>query len=313
MRAYSEQIVWTPSEDERAQVGVLLQPTGGRARPIGIVCIHGATWNFYAPLLIHLGRALAQRGYRVVSGNTRGHDVAAQDLPWSIFVSDSGPEAYAARRLGGGGWARWDDEPHDVAGWIDFVVAQGAEQVVLIGHSLGVLRITYYQALRQDPRVVGLVLASAADRVAAVDPARLELAERLVAEGREDALLPVAEGVPMIFALESAASVVHWERHAGRFATEGHLPWIASIRTPVLATGGTVDQSFPDLRADLEQMRARAVQAPRFDIHMFEGADHFYRGLERELAEVVAGWLGALPATRGASRRRWWGGRKRTQ
>jgi predicted alpha/beta hydrolase family esterase len=31
------------------------------------------------------------------------------------------------------------------------MVSQGVEQVVLVGHSLGVLRIIYYQALRQDP------------------------------------------------------------------------------------------------------------------------------------------------------------------
>ncbi len=310
MSVYSEQIVFTPSEDQRVQAGILFRPMGGAARPIGIVCIHGATGFFYVPLLIHLGRALAQQGYLFVSGNTRGHEVAAHDFPWSMF-SGTRPEAFAKLRLGGGGWARWDEEPHDVAGWIDFVVAQGAEQVVLVGHSLGVKRVTYYQAERQDPRVVGLVLASGQDHITAVDPARLELAERLVAEGQEDALLPVAEGVPMGFAMESAAYVVHWERHAGRFAAEGHTPWIASIHVPVLATGGTADDRIPDLRAHLEEMRGRAVQAPRFDIHMFEGADHDYNGQVGKLAEVVAGWLEALPGTKGATHRRWWSGQKR--
>jgi pimeloyl-ACP methyl ester carboxylesterase len=313
MAAFTEQVVFTPSEDQRAQAGVLIRPTGRAARPIGLVCFHGATGHFYVPLLLTLGRALAQRGYRVVSGNTRGHDVAAQDLPWAIFSSGTGPEAYATLRLGGEGWARWDEEPHDVAGWIDFLVAQGAEHVVLIGHSLGVARITSYQALRQDPRVVGVVLASGTDHVTAVDPARLELAERLVAQGQEDALLPVAEGVPMGFAMESAAHVVHWERHAGRFAADGHTPWIASIRVPVLATGGTADASFPDLRPGLEEMRARAVQTPQFDIHLFEGADHFYRGQERELADVVAHWLETLPARRGSGRRPRWSGRRRSR
>jgi pimeloyl-ACP methyl ester carboxylesterase len=194
-----------------------------------------------------------------------------------------------------------------VAGWINCIVAQGAEQVVLVGHSLGALRIIYYQAMRQDPRVVGLVLVSGTDHITAVDPARRELAEQLVAEGQEDALLPVAEGIPMGFAMESAAYPVHWERHAGRFAAEGHTPWIASIRTPALATGGTTDGSFPNLRADLEDIRTRAVQAPRFDIHLFAGADHFYGDQEAEFATVVADWLDALPpAPRRATPRRWW-------
>jgi Alpha/beta hydrolase family len=307
MKAYSEDIVWTPSEDQRAQAGLLIRPTRGPARPVGVVCIHGATNMFYVPLLIQLGHALAERGCLFVSGNTRGHDVATQDLPWSFFMHGTGPEAYAGIHLGGGGWARWDEELYDVAGWINCVVAQGAEQIVLAGHSLGVLRILYYQALRQDPRVVGLILLSGTDSVTAVDPARLALAEQLVAEGQEDALLPLVEGIPMGFAMESAANLVHWERHVGLFASEGHPPWIASIRTRMLATGGTADGPLPNLRADLEDMRTRAVQAPRFDIHIAEGADHFYRDQEGELAKVVADWLDALvPAPRKAMSRRWW-------
>jgi pimeloyl-ACP methyl ester carboxylesterase len=307
MKAYSEDIVWTPSEDQRGQAGVLIRPTRGPARPVGVVCIHGATNMFYMPLLLQLGRALAERGYLFVSGNTRGHDVAAADVPWSFFVPGTGPEAYAGIRLGGGGWARWDEEPHDVAGWINCIVAQGVEQVVLVGHSLGVPRILYYQALRQDPRVVGLILLSGTDSVTAEDPARLALAEQLVAEGQEDALLPLVEGIPMIFAMESAAHLVHWERHVGQFAAEGHPTWIGSICTPMLATGGTADGAIPNLRAKLEDMRARAVLAPQFDVHMAEGADHFYRDHEGELTKVVADWLDALvPAPRKETSRRWW-------
>ena len=291
MSVYSEQIVFTPSEDQRWLAGVLMRPTEGSARSIGIVCVHGSPGHFYVPTFVYLGRALAERGYRFVSGNTRAHDVASPDIPWPFSFR---PEDLADWRLGGEGWYRWDEEPHDVAGWIDFLVAQGAKQIVLFGHSGGVKRVTYYQAERQDPRVIGLILASGSDRVSATDPARLELAERLVAAGQEDALLPVPKGVPMVDGMESAAWVVHWERHVGRFAAEGHTPWIASIRVPVLATLGTADL-WPDLHARLEAMRSRAVQVPRFDIQVIEGADHAYTGREQELAEVVSGWLATLP------------------
>jgi dienelactone hydrolase len=290
-----------------------MQPTSGSARSIGMVCIYGSPGVYYLPLYVYLGRALAQRGYRFVSGNTRGHDVATLDVPWPFIARAAD---VAQWRLGGEGWFRWDEEPHDVAGWIDFLVAQGAEQIVLFGHSGGVARVLYYQAERQDPRVVGLILASGSDRVLATDPARLELAERLVAEGQGDALLPVPAGNP--FGMESAARVVHWERHVGRFAAEGHTPWMASIRVPVLATLGTADDIayapshvIPELHAALEDMRGRAVQAPRCDIQVIEGADHGFTGQERELAEVVAGWLATLPGAQGVRHRRWWSGRRR--
>jgi dienelactone hydrolase len=308
MRAYSEQIVFTPSEDQRAQAGVLMRPTEGTAQPSGIVCIHGSPAFFYFPMYVFLGRALAQQGYRFVSGTTRAHDVATLDIPWPYSFR---PDDFAHWRIGGNSWARWDEEPHDVAGWIDFLVAQGATQIVLFGHSSGVAKVMYYLEERQDPRVVGLILASGSDHVPAMDRARLELAEQLVAEGKEDALLPLPEGVPMQFGMESAASLVHLDRILRPFAAEGHTPWVANIRVSVLATRGTVDHNA-DLPVRLEGMRSRAVQASGFDIQVIEGADHCYTGHDQELAEVVARWLEALPVTRAATKRHWWGGRPRT-
>src|SRR5262249_29996154 len=186
--------------------GVMMQPTAGPRRPVGVVCIHGAAVAFYNPPYVFVGRELARRGYLFVSGNTRGHDVAALDVPWPLSAR---PEDLPNARLGGTSWERWDEEPYDVAGWINCLVAQGVEQVILLGHSQGVARVSYYQAQRQDPRIVGLVLASSGDRVQPQDPARVEQAQRLVDEGRGDELMPVAEGLPIFFAMESAAYVVH--------------------------------------------------------------------------------------------------------
>ena len=98
MGSYREQIVFTPSEDQRWLAGVLMQPTEGTARSIGVVSLHGSPGYFYVPTNVHLGRALAERGYRYVSGNTRAHDVASPDIPWPFGCS---PEADAGWRIGG--------------------------------------------------------------------------------------------------------------------------------------------------------------------------------------------------------------------
>jgi pimeloyl-ACP methyl ester carboxylesterase len=290
MATHSEEIVFAPSEDQRWMAGVLMRPTTGPARAVGVVCIHGSTSFFYDPMHVYLGRELAQRGYVFLSGNTRGHDVASDDFPWPFTLR---PDDVANFRLGGNSWARWDEEPYDVAGWINFLGAQGIDTVALIGHSLGGFRVLYYQALRQDPRVVGMVLASSADSVTPDDPARVELAERLVAEGRGDELLPLLEGQPMILAMESAGCLAHMNRIVAPFAGDEHAPWIADIHLPVLATLGTMEMR-PNLRALMEDMRERAVQAPRFDIEVIDGADHSYTGRERELADVIARWLETL-------------------
>ncbi len=309
MSGYSEQIVYTPSEDQRWLAGLLIQPGKDSRRRVGVVCIHGSVEPFYFPPYVLMGRELARRGYLFVSGHTRGHDLLSVDAPWPLSAR---PQDIPTLRLGGWGWERWTEDEHDVAGWINFLVGQGVELVVLLGHSSGVGRVTYYQARRQDPRVVGMVLASSSDRVQPQDPARVALAERLVAEGQGDTPLPLIEGRPIFFAIESAANVVHWERDVAPLVVDGHMPWIAQIRTPVLATLGTAELET-NLRTAVEEMQRRAVQAPRFNIQEIEGADHAYTGRERELADVVARWLDTLPMTRTAAPRRWWGGRTRTR
>jgi dienelactone hydrolase len=301
MGAHSEEIVFAPSEDQRWMAGVLMRPATGPARSVGILYIHGSTGFFYEPTAIYLGRELAQRGYVFLSGNTRGHDVASDDFPWPFTHRPGDVDRY---RLGGNSWAHLDEEPYDVAGWINVLVSQGVDTVALIGHSGGVTRVTYYQAQRQDPRVAGLMLASGADSLAPDDPARVELAEHLVAEGRGDELLPLLEGQPMLLAMESAGYLAHMNRIVGPFVADGHAPWIADIHVPVLATLGTMELR-PNLRALVEDMRERAVHAPRFDIEVIDGADHSYTGCERALADVVARWMEALPVTREATNRHW--------
>jgi pimeloyl-ACP methyl ester carboxylesterase len=274
MGAYSEQIVFAPSEDQRWMAGVMMRPATGPARSVGILFIHGTTGFFYTPTAVFVGRDLAQRGYVFVSGNTRGHDVASDDFPWPLTGR---PDEINNFRLGGNSWERWDEAPCDVAGWISFLASQGIHTVALIGHSGGGDRVLYYQALRQDPRVAGMVLASSNDRLAPDDPARVELAEQLVAEGRGDELLPLLKVQPIISGMESAGYLAHWNRIVGPFVANGHAPWIADIHMPVLATLGTMEPR-PNLRALIEDMRERAVHAPRFDIEVIEGADHYYTG-----------------------------------
>ena len=291
MAPFDEEIVIAPSEDQRWMAGVLMRPNDDSRRRVGVMCLHGAASAFYFPPYIALGRALAAQGYPFLSGNTRAHDIASMDVPWP---PNAHPETVAELRLIGTGWRRFEEVALDVAGWIDFLVGQGVERVVLFGHSFGAACATYYLTHHEDPRVVGLIVASGRDTVTAQDPARVQLAEQLVAQGKGLTAMPLLGGVPPIFALESAERVVDVERVFGPFATQGHTPWIADIRTPILATLGTME-SIPNLRGLMEGMRARAVQVSRFDVAVIDGADHVYTGQEHELARVVLDWLEQLP------------------
>lgn len=74
---YSEELIYSATEDDISLAGVVIRPVGVPAQPMSIVWIHGNAATFYDRPYVLVGRELAALGYIVVSGNTRGHDIAA--------------------------------------------------------------------------------------------------------------------------------------------------------------------------------------------------------------------------------------------
>ena len=282
-KPFIEELVYAVSEDGFPLEGAVIQPAEQPPRPLALLWVHGLTGRFYAPGSVRIGRAVAARGYRFITGNNRGHDFGA------VLRRQPGDQP----TIGGGAWELFDESPRDIAGWIDFATGLGHARVVLLGHSLGALKVGYYQARRHDPRVAGLIAASPPLRAGRVDPALLAQAERLVAEGRGRDLLPWGV-TPAGGGTLSAQSYLNRARtniDVYGFATPA--PAIAGVRCPLLAFYGT-DEAWVGTAADLEVIRAGARQAARVDTFMVEGADHSYTGREQEVASRVADWLDTL-------------------
>src|SRR5436190_9958441 len=144
-----EELVSVRSKDDIVNGGVVFTPRKESAKPVAVIWIHGWGVNFYQPTYVKIGRALAERGYTSINGNTRMHDLG--NVTW---IGDK-------RIRGGGYWGVASEQVRDIAAWIDFAEARGFKQVVLVGHSAGWAAVTQYQAEKQDRRVVGVVVASA--------------------------------------------------------------------------------------------------------------------------------------------------------
>jgi hypothetical protein len=272
----SEQIVWTSAEDGLQHAGAEIVPRAGSPHALPIVCIHGLYATFYDPPYIELGRALARRGFRFITGNTRGQGFGAvlRGPDWEPIC-------------GGGGWERFDEAPRDIAGWLAFAMSRGAEGVILLGHSLGARKVAAYQAERQDPRVRALVALSPALHIPPGDPAIDELAARMVAEGRGRDLLPW----PTVGCSMSAASYIEHARElTAVFAAPRGSPTVARLTCPLLALYGSAEgRSEADLTAIRANARAAAVTTA-----MVAGAGHLYVGHEDEVARLIATWAATL-------------------
>jgi pimeloyl-ACP methyl ester carboxylesterase len=280
-KAYSEEIVYTDTEDGLVLEGAVIRPTSASPKPVAVVWIHGLTGRFYAKSSILTGRDIAAAGYTFVSGNNRGHDFGAR-----VMRKDG------SALLAGGGWERFDESPHDVAAWITFTASLGFERIVAIGHSLGALKVAHYQALRQDPRVVGLVSASAAIRAWQVNPELLALAEQLEAEGRANDLLPWGSSRAGAGTHSAATFLNRVRTGLDQFGLDDPDAAIGKIRCPVLAFFGTVQDTGDE--ADLELIRRNAKAAARVDTAIVEGADHVYTNRESAVAQVILEWLNRL-------------------
>lgn len=280
---YRETLVFTESRDGLPLEGIVIAPAPGGAVALPndrtVVWIHGGASKFYERHYILIGRALAARGVTFVAGNTRGHD--------AFTVVFRGDDVIPA----GASFERFDESPHDVGAWIDFAMTLGVDGVVLVGHSLGASKVTYYQAIEDDPRVRGIVAAGPPMPVQS-PPERVALAERMVAEGQGEELLPHLEGTPRwnIVSAQMVASRAQVIQHA--FDSNTAEPHIAKVRCPILVLYGTDEDVDGDWLATL---RRNAHSAPSINIRMIAGAGHEYTGHEQQVADDIATWSATLP------------------
>jgi pimeloyl-ACP methyl ester carboxylesterase len=285
-----EQVVFARSKDDVVSGGMLFAPEGDSAKPVAIVWIHGWGVNFYQPTYVAIGRALAHHGYTVIDGNTRMHDLG------NVEVEHGGK-----RVRGGGYWGVASEEPRDIAAWIDLAEANGFKRVVLVGHSAGWGAVRSYVAQVQDPRVVGLVLASGSVQpdLRISDPDQLREARRLVASGEGEALIRDPKRTfPSYISAATFLDIDAFLTDSGArdfFGVQTANAPIARVRIPLLAFFGTHDDVGG--QADLDTI-ASAIRRRKSGVHLttalIGGGDHMYTDQEQQVADIIARWAADL-------------------
>jgi pimeloyl-ACP methyl ester carboxylesterase len=297
---FPEELVYVRSTDDIVNGGVMFTASKTSAGPIAILWVHGWGTNFYSPTYAMIGRALAARGYATISGNTRMHDLG------NVAGYRNG------RRIRGGGyWGVASEEVRDLAAWIDFAERQGFKQVVLVGHSAGWAAVRSYQSERQDPRVIGVVLASGAVRAETrpTDVDQLAEAKRLMAAGEGDALIrDPKRSFPSYVSAATFLDIANAPPESKDFfgvQTQTLNPGVTRIRCPLLAFFGT--RGDVGNEEDLGLLKASVQRHPsgpsRVDTVMIRNADHMYTGEETQVAETIAEWANALPLPSSSGRR----------
>jgi pimeloyl-ACP methyl ester carboxylesterase len=280
---HREQLVETVTDDGYALEGAVFTPANDGVARLPVVWMHGFTGRFYEHHALAIGRRLAERGHVFLTGNNRGHDFGA-----AIQRADGGESLRA-----GAWWESFDEHRFDFAAWIGFTIRLGFDRVILVGHSLGAVKAVHYMANSQDERIAALVSASGpaflGRRIRDASD-RLDLARRLVAEGRGRDLLPEDPGGRVTSA---ATYVDRASAEMDIYGLDRPNPPISRIRCPILFVLGSEEPEIAT-RAELPVLQRNASSAPATDSLYVEGADHVYRGREVAVADGIADWLNRL-------------------
>jgi pimeloyl-ACP methyl ester carboxylesterase len=200
---------------------------------------------------------------------------------------------------------RIEETALDIEAAIDFLAANNIDQIVLAAHSFGSIKISHYQATRQDRRVKALLhWAPTADTAEfqrarigdAAYFARLEKASRAVGRGEgEIDLTPDparAKGVamePFIDMEQQFMSARAWLEWWGPATKLRNSDRMGEIAEPMLLLSGDKDPFVPPGR--LEALQQAAANSPATKYIWYKGGDHTFTGYENQSSDDAATFL----------------------
>lgn len=265
-----------------------LNSAGDRRQQL-VICLHGVGSNFYGSSMMNqLAEHLTCDDRDVLRVNTRGHD--------SMFTAHA---ADGPTRLG----AAYEVVDHcrmDVSAWTDWGQARSYQRVILLGHSLGAIKILYAQAFQPHPMVQAMAaispprLSASAFRQSARSSDYLEsllTAQKRIEQGRGAELIEIRFPFPMLISASS------FHDKYGPQERYNILSFVDQIRCPTLfvyggqelESGGPAFAGLP--QAIGERTGQRESESCGVATSVVPGADHLYTHTRDELCEVVSHWL----------------------
>lgn len=277
------------TEDKLILQGIVYRPDSPTEK--AYLHIHGMAGNFYENRFLDaMAKELTNIGCVFISINTRGHDYIA-DFP--IAGSEE-----KSKKIGDA-YEVFEECLLDIKPAIDYLQEYGYKEIILCGHSLGAVKVAYYMAKTKDQRIGKLILMSPPDMVGLTEKENdsdktMEEAKRMASDGKGNELLP---GLLWGWYYLSANTYLNFSIRGNDIdifntydKTKPSL--LSEIRIPILAfLGEKDDAAIMPPREALEIMKAKATNAPKFDIDIISDAPHSYFGHEKEMARKLADWL----------------------
>lgn len=245
---------------------------------LGVLVVHGAWGNFYATPPFQLVAEGPSRGLTVLSLNGRGHDLGT--------LGDGEPCIGFIRE-------RFEDAPRDLDAALDVLLDAGVQRVVVVAHSYGSHRTTYWLEQRRPPEVEGVALLSPSPPLEAgarwfVDGSaehHVARAARAVAEGEPERLIVLSDRAPVPMVAEAATVLSVW----GPETLARSEQRIGQLDLPLLVTvGGREPGAYHEQAETLARLGRGRLEVL--------DDDHYYQRDRSRLVELVLEWISATTA-----------------
>ena len=208
-----------------------------------VLHIHGFEGNFYENNFVHvLIKEMENRGIGFLTVNTRGN---GRDTDFNTVEG-------SYKKIG----ARYEllEDAHlDITAWLEFLIKEGYSNIILMGHSLGTVKVTRYLfegELRN--KIFKLILLAPFDKkgymiVQGLDTHKLlEKAQVMITEGKGDELITSDFGD----GITSYKTFISWYKQddLGRmfeFSSKDYdFPILKQIKIPTKVIVGSKDEYF---------------------------------------------------------------------
>lgn len=252
-------------------------------RKTAVIAITGIHGNFYSnPFYVNLGQTLAGVGVDFIYAQTR-----------NAFGETAGVNALSGKLERIGSWNEdFAKSIEDLTAYVDFSEAEGYQNIVLAGHSLGANKVIYYLSQTQDSRVKKFILLSPANVThltnAISEPQRAFIRTQIT-QGKGQQMLPFELFGWLPCLADTAAqwldspllNNVHVE-------TDGDFSQIAQIRHTGALLIGTLDRfTYGDPKGFLQNINAHFPHPEQNRLIFIENTGHTYQQKEQEMADEV--------------------------
>jgi pimeloyl-ACP methyl ester carboxylesterase len=257
-------------------------------RDIVLINVHGTASNFYEEYFIEvLARKLSSHQISLLSTNNRGAGV------------------YDAYQKTGAAVEKFEDCLIDIDAWIEFVLHEGYQKIILSGHSLGTEKVVYYMNHGKYADKIGaLILLAPSDsygshrmlsgkpnlRAEQIDSLLAE-AQQLINERKGQVLLPQdAYGSYEGIMPKSAQSFVNFLGLESKLLEAlpfhtNRLSAYSNIQIPILvAIGDQEEYTAIPIKDALELMKK---ENPHTQVFQITNCDHDFQEKEEELTEKI--------------------------